>query len=187
MSNNNGEPIKRTLRERKFIEAYIGNCGNATEAYSVISPNVKRDSAKELGKRMVARVSLSVVEILDRTGLTDPVLSKKLLEGLNATKETGKGIQKADHNIIVKYLDMAFKLKAMYPADRNKLELTGKDGQPIGGKEVIILKEIVPKMCPLRLQCPIEKEVREAERLECIKNAKNKDKDKAVKIGSRLQ
>ncbi|GAJ10783.1 unnamed protein product, partial [marine sediment metagenome] len=33
-------------------------------------------------------------------------------------------------------------------------------------------------MCPLRLKCPIEKEVREAERLECIKNAKDKDKDK---------
>ena len=164
MSNNNGEPIKRTLRERKFIEAYIGNCGNATEAYSVISPNVKRDSAKELGKRMVARVSLSVVEILDRTGLTDPVLSKKLLEGLNATKETGKGIQKADHNIIVKYLDMAFKLKAKYPADRSKLELTGKDGQPIGGTQITLLERVYQD-CPLKHtgKCPVRNKVKQAD------------------------
>ncbi|GAJ20410.1 unnamed protein product, partial [marine sediment metagenome] len=31
MSNNNGGSVKRTLREKKFIEAYIENCGNATE------------------------------------------------------------------------------------------------------------------------------------------------------------
>jgi len=189
MSNNNGGSIKRTLRERKFIEAYIGNCGNATEAYLAINPNVKRDSAKELGKRMVARVGLSIVEVLDKMGLSDPVISQKLIDGLKATREAGVGKDKkeiADHHAIVKYLDMILKLKASYPADRSKLELTGKDGQPLG-PQVRYIIETQYHMCPLRLQCPIEKEVREAERLECIKNAKNKDKDKAVKIGSRLQ
>lgn len=33
-------------------------------------------------------------------------------------------------------------------------------------------------MCPLRLQCPIEKEVKEAERLETIKDAKTQGKEK---------
>ncbi|MBA7560217.1 hypothetical protein ES695_21845 [Candidatus Atribacteria bacterium 1244-E10-H5-B2] len=134
MSNNNGGSIKRTLRERKFIEAYIENCGNATEAYSVINPNVKRDSAKELGKRMVAKVGLSIVEVLDKMGITDPVISQKLIDGLKATRETGTGKDKkeiADHTAIVKYLDMILKLKASYPADRSKLELTGKDGLPL--------------------------------------------------------
>ncbi|MBA7591832.1 hypothetical protein ES708_34000 [subsurface metagenome] len=71
---------------------------------------------------------------------------------------------------------MILKLKASYPADKARLELTGKDGQPIGETKVILLHEEVIKMCPLRLTCPIQKEVREAERLEVIKNAKDKNK-----------
>jgi len=172
MSNNNGKPIKRTLRERKFIDSYIENCGNATEAYLTLSPDVTRESAKELGSRMLIKLGLSIVEILDKTGLTDPVLSKKLMDGLGATRKVGMGVHKeeiADHNAIAKYLDMALKLKAKYPADRSKFELTGKDGMPIG--RTITLKEKVYIMCPLRTQCPIEKEVREAEKLEAKKDA----------------
>ncbi|MBA7591934.1 hypothetical protein ES708_34105 [subsurface metagenome] len=53
---------------------------------------------------------------------------------MNATRETGTGEDRkeiADHNVIVKYLDMIFKLKNEYPAERGKLELTGKGGEPI--------------------------------------------------------
>jgi len=172
MSDNNGKPIKRTLRERKFIDSYIENCGNATEAYLTLSPEVTRESAKELGSRMLTKLGLSIVEILDKTGLTDPVLSKKLMDGLGATRKVGMGAHKekiADHNAIVKYLDMALKLKAKYPADRSKFELTAKDGMPI--RPIITLKEKVYIMCPLRTQCPIEKEVREAEKLKAKKDA----------------
>ena len=163
--NNNGEPIKRTLRERKFIEAYIENCGNATEAYLTMSPDVKRDSAKELGKRMLAKVDLSIIELLDEMGLTDPVLSQKLLDGLNATREVGRGFPKkkeADHSVIVKYLDMVLKLKSKYPADRGKYELTGKDGQPLRGTNIIVtLVRKVYHDCPLKGmgKCPVEKEL----------------------------
>jgi len=174
------ESIKRTLRERKFIDSFIENCGNATEAYLTISPNVKRDSAKELGKRMLQKVDLSIIELLNEMGLTDPVLSQKLIDGLSATREVGIGEdkkEKLDHNVIVKYLDMALKLKAKYPADRSKFELTGKDGEPLG-QQTIVLIEKTYKMCPLRLRCPIEKEVAEAERLEVIKEAETKKKEK---------
>ncbi len=169
MSNNNGGSIKRTLRERKFIEAYIGNCGNATEAYSVISPDIKRDSAKELGKRMVAKVGLSIVEVLDRMGLSDPVISQKLIDGLKATRETGTGKDRkeiVDHNVIVKYLDMILKLKASYPADRSKLELTGKDGQPIVPPQINFTTVLSYENCPLKdtRGCPLEKEVNLAEK-----------------------
>ena len=167
MSNKNKESIKRTLREKRFIEAYIENCGNATEAYLIVSPNVKRDSAKELGKRMVAKVGLSIVEVLDKMGLTDPVISKKLIDGLKATRETGTGKDRketADHQAIVKYLDMILKLKASYPADRSKLELTGKDGQPIRSYVFQVIKTY--ENCPLKDigQCPMEKEVNLAEK-----------------------
>jgi len=161
--NNNGESIKRTLKEKKFIEAYIENCGNATEAYLVISPKVTRESARELGKRMIARVDLSIIEILNDIGLTDPVLSQKIKDGLEATRETGKGIYRKeilDHSVIVKYLDMVLKLKAKYPADRGKYELTGKDGQPIGGT-CITLVEHIYQGCPLseKGQCPVKGKV----------------------------
>lgn len=167
MSNNNGGSIKRTLRERKFIEAYIENCGNATEAYSVISPDVKRDSAKELGKRMVAKVGLSIVEVLDKMGLSDPVISQKLIDGLKATREAGVGKDKkeiADHHAIVKYLDMILKLKASYPVDRSKLELTGKDGRPVGGTIITLIEKSYD--CPLREkgECPVEEKVKEFEK-----------------------
>jgi len=164
MSNNNGRSIKRTLRGRKFIEAYIENCGNATEAYLVINPNVKRDSAKELGKRMVAKVGLSIVEVLDKMGLSDPVISQKLIDGLKATREAGTGKYKkeiADHTAIVKYLDMILKLKASYPVDRSKLELTGKDGLPLSPPQIEMVTVLSYENCPLKdtRQCPMEKEV----------------------------
>jgi hypothetical protein len=156
------ELIKRILRERKFIDAYIENNGNATEAYLAISPDIKRDSAKELGYRLLAKVDLSIVELLDKMGLTDPVLSQKLIEGLSATREVGTGEdkkEKLDHNVIVKYLDMALKLKAKYPADRSKLELTGKDGEPIG--QTIILIKKTYEDCSLKYtgECPVREKV----------------------------
>ena len=43
--------IKRTLRERKFIKAYIENSGNATKAFLILNPTVKRKNAKEYGYR----------------------------------------------------------------------------------------------------------------------------------------
>lgn len=163
MSNNNGNSVKRTVRERKFIDAYIDNNGNATESYLSISPKVTRDSARELGKRMLQKVSLSIVELLDEMGLTDPVLSQKLIDGLSATREVGIGEdrkEKLDHTVIVKYLDMALKLKAKYPADRSKLELTGKGGEPI--MPCVITTVLSYKDCPLKDtgECPMEKEVK---------------------------
>jgi len=163
--NNNGESIKRTLKEKKFIEAYIENCGNATEAYLAISPKVTRESARELGKRMIAKVDLSIIEILNDIGLTDPVLSQKIKDGLEATRESGKGVNRKeilDHSVIVKYLDMVLKLKSKYPADRGKYELTGKDGQPLDRSVITtILVKKVYENCPLKGigKCPVEKEV----------------------------
>ena len=74
--------IKRTLRERKFIKAYIENSGNATEAYLSVNPNCTRESAKELGYRMLTKVDLSILELLEMMGTTDAYLNQKLNEGL---------------------------------------------------------------------------------------------------------
>lgn len=141
--------LKRTLRERKFIRAYIENSGNATEAYLVNNPNVKRENASVYGKRMLEKVSISVTELLEEMGITDVFLNQKLNEGLDATKvisvipipprgtKSGTGdlpdansknvdfIDVPDFNVRVKYLDMAYKLKDKYPSEKHKIEVEG--------------------------------------------------------------
>ena len=145
--------LKRTLRERKFIDAYIKNNGNATEAYLVISPNVKRKNAKDYGCRLLQNLNLSNNELLDEMGMTDEYLHEKLDEGLNSTKTisvipikskesqpnstdlpeaNSKNIEFVDVNdyaVRHKYLDTAYKLKDKYPAIKN--EHTGAGGGPI--------------------------------------------------------
>lgn len=141
--------IKRTLRERKFIKAYIKNKGNATQAYMEINPNCKEESARVLGYRWLQKVNISVIELLDKMGLNDIELHKKLNEGLDATKvisvipippkeaNPGTGdlpdansknidfIDVPDFNVRFKYLDMAYKLKDKYPSEKHKLEVEG--------------------------------------------------------------
>lgn len=117
---------KRTLKEKKFIEAYIKHQGNLTKAYLEISPGCKISSARVLGYRWLQKVNIPAQELLDRLGLNDLALSQKLKEGLEAVKIlSGEGKRKytiPDHNVRVKYLDMAFKLKNIYPAEKHKVE-----------------------------------------------------------------
>lgn len=139
--------LKRTLRVRKFINAYIDNGGNATKAFLVINPNAK--NPRQYGYRMLQKVDISVSEFLDKAGINDIQLSKKLKEGLDATKvisvipippketkpSTGdlpdanskniEFIDVPDFNVRVKYLDMAYKLKDKYPSEKHKLEVEG--------------------------------------------------------------
>jgi len=118
-----------SLRERKFIDAYIENGGNATQAFLAASPNYKGKQARKLGSRMWAKVDISLIEILDEIGLTDLVLSQKLLAGLSATKEAGKGFQKreiTDYSTIVKYIDIALKLKDKYPSEKHDINFKGE-------------------------------------------------------------
>jgi len=139
--------LKRTLRERKFIKAYIENNGNATKTYLDISPKYKGNSARELGHRMLTKVDISVIELLEEMGATDAYLHQKLFEGLDATKvisvipiPTKKGQENStdlpdanskniefvdvpDFNVRFKYLDMAYKLKDKYPSEKHKIEI----------------------------------------------------------------
>ena len=77
---------KKTLRERKFIEAYIGNGGNATEAFLAINKKVNKNTAGVLGFRMLRKVKIEIKDTLDQIGLNDVYLANKLKEGLEATK-----------------------------------------------------------------------------------------------------
>lgn len=120
---------KLTIRERKFIDAYVKNGGNATQAYIKISPNCKYESARVLGCRWLTKVNISVIELADEMGLTDPVIIQKLIDGLNATKEMGKGIHSkeiTDYGVIAKYIDMSLKLKDKYPSEKHDVNVKGE-------------------------------------------------------------
>ena len=73
---------KRTLRERKFIEAYISNGGNGTLAYLAINNKANKNTAGVLGNRMLRNVNIELKSILDQIGINDVYLVKKLKEGL---------------------------------------------------------------------------------------------------------
>ena len=123
---DNGSNIKRTLKEKKFIEAYIRHEGNLTKAYLEISPGCSIPSARVLGYRWLQKVNIPAKELLDRLGLNDLALSQKLKEGLEAVKKVA-GDEVPDHNVRVRYLDMAFKLKNTYPAEKRKPEEPPED------------------------------------------------------------
>ena len=149
--------LKRTLKERKFIDAYIKFKGNATQAYIKISPDCKEESARVLGYRWLQKVNISVEELLDKMEMTDGYLSGKLYEGLDATKvisvipippkksrENNTDLPEAnskniefidvpDYNVRVKYLDMALKLKGKFPAEKH--EITERKVIVLGKKE----------------------------------------------------
>jgi len=155
--------IKRTIKERKFIEAYIKNNGNATKAYEVINPEYNGTSAAELGYRLLRKVNISQDELMDMMGMTDAYLQEKLDQGLNATKTisviplipkeaqenstdlpkaNSKNIEFVDVNDFAvrhKYLDTALKLKGKYPSTKH--ELTGKDGEPLIIERVIYVED----------------------------------------------
>ena len=147
------EKIKRSLKERKFIEAYIDNYGNATKAYKVVNPNYSGENARVLACQLLTKLNILNDELMDLMGITDAYLQEKLDEGLNATKTisviplkakeakdnstdlpnaNSKNIEFVDVNdyaVRHRYLDTALKLKNKYPAEKH--ELTGVDGSPL--------------------------------------------------------
>jgi len=156
--------LKRTLRERKFIKAYIENGGNATEAYIAINPECNEKSARELGCRLLTKVNISVTELMEMMGTTDAYLNQKLNEGLEATKVVSvipikpkeaqpnspdlpnansknvEFIDVEDYPTRHKYLDMAYKLKDKYPTEKHKLEVEGELKLTTDAKRKLISK-----------------------------------------------
>lgn len=115
--------IKRTLTERKFIDAYIKCNGNAAEAYRVTHPKYKGENAKVMGCRKLTKVNLETTELLNEMDMTDQQLHQKLKEGLDSKKSIivkNKLLDVDDFPTRQKYLDMAYKLKGTYPAEKHE-------------------------------------------------------------------
>jgi len=136
-----------TIKERKFIKAYIEN-GNITQA--VIDAGYKhrdRDSASATGWRLLKNVRPHIAAVMEMRGIDDIRLSKVMDDGLEATKiemvKDADGNQKfgmvTDHYIRHKYMETALKVKGGFAPEKKILE--GENGGPIQLKVVFDKKK----------------------------------------------
>jgi hypothetical protein len=75
-----------TVKERRFLKAYIEGKTLAECAKYAGSKRKDKDSSKVIGHRMLTKINLSMDETLTLSGLTDAVLARKLREGLEANR-----------------------------------------------------------------------------------------------------
>jgi hypothetical protein len=125
------EDKELTLKQRKWIRIYI-DTGNATEAAMQVYDCKDRDSAAVIGFENLRKLNYD--DFLEEAGITDELLKKKIMEGLDSTKQIGarKIVQGArtgheirvdantdtddfidvpDYAVRHKYLETALKLK----------------------------------------------------------------------------
>lgn len=141
---------KRSLRDRKFIAAWIRNNGNAAQAYKDTHPDYKGKYARKLGYQIWTNIDISDDELLEEIGLTDTYIFNSIKEGTQATKvvsvipippkknesssadlpdANSKNIEFVDvedYPTRHKYLDMILKLKRKYPTEKREIDLKGK-------------------------------------------------------------
>ncbi len=116
---------KLTLKQRKFIKYYLES-GNATA--SVMRAYNVRNKANAWAMTQQLLKTIDFVELLELAGVSDAQLGNKMKEGLNATKLTKGGATIPDLELRHKYLVTALEAKHKI---KNKLEVTGENGQPI--------------------------------------------------------
>lgn len=110
-----------TLKQRKWLEVYL-QTGNATEAAMQAYDCKDRNSASIIGFENIRK--LNYEDFLEEAGITDSLLQKKIIEGLDATRTVSakiinKGADTQDDDFIDvpdfmarhKYLETALKLK----------------------------------------------------------------------------
>lgn len=118
-----------TLKQRNWLKLYL-ELGNATEAAMRVYDCKDRDSASNIGWENVRK--LEYADFLEEAGITDVLLQKKIIEGLEAdrvkTSLTEPDKVVPDYPTRHKYLETALKLKKRL-IDRQ--EVTGTDGEPI--------------------------------------------------------
>jgi hypothetical protein len=141
--------IKRTIKEKKFIKAYIENGGNITKSYLSVNPSYKGNAACELGRQLLKKLELTDDEIMEELGMDDRYIMQKIKEGIEATKVVSvipikpkeaqennpelpdansknvEFIDVEDYPTRHKYIDMLLKLKNKYPAEKKDVNLTG--------------------------------------------------------------
>jgi len=122
-----------TLKQRKWIKRYL-ECGNASKAAREVYDCKNDESAGQIGWENLKKLDYS--DFLEEAGITDDLLQKKILEGLdatrtvsavntkkNATAESTDFIDVPDFMARHKYLEMTLKLKKRL-VERTQTDIT---------------------------------------------------------------
>jgi phage terminase small subunit len=136
-------PSRRPLLKPKqalFVQFYTDRksetFGNALR--SALKAGYKQEYAEKILGVLSENVASTMTQALDEAGLTDEVLADKHAELLQKREvvfiRDGKGshhelTEQPDTNAVKAALDMAYKLKRHYPAER--MEHTGANGGPL--------------------------------------------------------
>jgi len=135
---------KLSLKQRKWLDSYI-ETGNATEAARQAGYSGNDDSLRVIGHENLTKLNPAISELMDRMGMTDVLLMKKLAEGLNANlvKTATSDGSITDERVYVdfstrhQYLDTALKLKNRYPPQ--KQFVAGSPDEPV---PVVVIKGV---------------------------------------------
>lgn len=116
----------RTIKEKKFVKEYLKS-GNATEAAQKVYDVSNYNSAHAIGSQNVQK--LTIVDIMEKNGLTDDLIASTLRQAMKAKGEKGT----PEWNARLKATELTSKIKGHL---REKIEHSGFIGViPIlGGK-----------------------------------------------------
>jgi len=101
------EDKELTIKQRKWLRIYL-ECGNATEAAMQVYDCKDRESAANIGWENVRK--LDYEDFLEEAGITDSLLQKKIIDGLDANRTISA-------NVIVKSDNPKVKTKSATARD----------------------------------------------------------------------
>jgi hypothetical protein len=116
---------KLSFKQRKFLKHYLAT-GDGTEAAMRAYAVRNRSNAGHIATQLLKSLDFSL--ILEMAGASDSQLALKTTEGLNAMKSNKMGQQIPDLELRLKYITLAMEAKRKI---KNKLEVTGENGEPI--------------------------------------------------------
>ncbi len=99
--------LKVKLTERRFAEKWCSNGHNATEAYLYVKPDVTRQSAKELGSRLLTNINVQQIieEIQKDDSMKLEITRDSLLAEYEAIKE--RNLAEDDRTAIIAMQEQA--------------------------------------------------------------------------------
>lgn len=107
------KPKKLTIKQKKFVKAYIANDGNGTQAALQTYNTVDEKTAGVIAVENLAKPSIkeAIESALVKHEITMDAAIKPIADGLRATKEFGENrIEIVDHSTRLKASGMALKL-----------------------------------------------------------------------------
>ncbi len=107
---------KPTLKQRRFIKAYVQNGGNATQAAWVAYDTEDYDTAKSIGCENLIKpyIRQEIDRLMEAVELSTKDSLRAIKDAFSATDKSNY----PDHRMRLKAVSMFFKLKGAYPRNR---------------------------------------------------------------------